>query len=357
MRNKLLAILISAFLVFFNAIQSSAQEKKILFIDSYHKGYEWSQDTNKGFCDAMLKFGYFDNEAQIKEFIDNDLVKTSRCIVKKLWMDTKRKSSKGEMEMIGLETYKSAKEFNPALIFLGDDNAAQFVGTKFLDTQTPVVFWGLNNTPLKYGLVDSMDKPGHNATGVYQSGYYVDSIALLMRIKPSIKRIAVLSDATTSGRSHYKAVEHLLRSGKISLELVETVATNSFEEWKNKALELQQRVDAFFIAQYSGLKDKNGDLVPNHEVMRWYLQHITIPETAGLGPFVKQGILCAADDSGYNQGYEAVVLANDILANGADPASTPPRTPRRGKLMVNERRAKMLGISISEDMGIEEIIN
>ncbi len=42
---------------------------------------------------------------------------------------------------------------------------------ELLDTAISVVFWGINGMPLKYGLVDRMDQPGHNVTGVWQSGY------------------------------------------------------------------------------------------------------------------------------------------------------------------------------------------
>jgi ABC-type uncharacterized transport system substrate-binding protein len=73
--------------------------------------------------------------------------------------------------------------------------------------------------------------------------------------------------------------------------------------------------------------------------------------------FVEQGILCTADDSGYKQGFEAVVIAHDILRKGANPATYPPRAPKRGALIVNKQRAKMLGITLNANMGIEEIID
>ena len=174
---------------------------------------------------------------------------------------------------------------------------------------------------------------------------------------PGVKTFAILSDDTSSGRSHTKKINYLARKGALSLKLKETVATSDYEDWKANALELQGKVDAFFLAQYSGLKDKQGKSVPAKDVTVWYMNNIKIPEAAVQGQFVKQGMLCSADDSGYNQGYEAVVIAHDILANGADPAVYHPRAPKRGPLMVNKKRAEMLGIKLTEDMGIEEYIN
>ena len=101
---------------------------------------------------------------------------------------------------------------------------------------------------------------------------------------------------------------------------------------RKKALELWESVDAFFIAQYSGLKDKNGRYVSTEEVSEWYLTHISVPpEAAVQGQFVKQGMLCSADDSGYKQGYEAAVMAHDFLANDVNPAHYTSRAPLIGK--------------------------
>jgi ABC-type uncharacterized transport system substrate-binding protein len=174
---------------------------------------------------------------------------------------------------------------------------------------------------------------------------------------PNVRTFAVLSDATASSRSHDKELEYLARKGSLPLKLVETVSTNDFETWQGKARELQKKVDAFFIAQYSGLKDERGNYVPPEDVARWYGENITIPEAAEQRQFVEEGMLCGADDSGYNQAYEAVAIAHDILHKGALPATYPPRAPKRGALMVNTSRAAALGISLTPDMGIEEIIN
>ncbi len=340
----------------YGASDNEPGKKRILVVSSYHSDYIWSRDTNNGFSAAMLKFGYFDNKNQIAEYTKNNYVETSMAVVRKVWMNSKRKTSTSEREEASLEIYKIAGEFNPDLIFLGDDNAANFVGRKFLDTDVPVVFWGVNNNPVKYGLIESKARPGHNVTGVYQSGYFAEGLELLKTISPELKTFAVLTVNTPTGRSHHKAIQHLYRKGVLPLNLVEVVATNDYEEWKKRALELQNKVDAFYVANNSGLKDKEGNYVPTEVVADWYVSHINKPE-ATVGTLAKQGLLCAAIDAGYNQGYEAVIMAHDILANGANPATYAARSPKRGPLIVNKRRAEMLGITLTEEMGIEEYVD
>ncbi len=340
----------------YGASEKASVKKRILVVDSYHKEYLWSQYTNEGFCAAMLKFGYFDNKGQSDEYTKNDYVETSTVITKKLWMDAKRKTSKKEMAVMTNEIMKIAKEYGPDLIFLGEDDAAEYIGDQYLDSGTPVVFWGINDTPVKYGLVDKEERPGHNVTGVYQTTYYKESLELLKKLVPTAKTFAVLSDATTTGRIFIKSIAYLSRKGELPFKLVDEVSTDKFDVWKKKALALQKKVDVFFVAQYAGMKDEDGNPVPDNKAAAWYLANIRIPEAAGFKHRVVQGMLCAADDSGFNQGYEAVVIAHDILAKGAKPAEYPPRAPKRGPLMVNKQRAKMLGITLTPDLGIEEYI-
>ncbi len=355
-------ILFALFVLTFFALNSTCPGKesspvRIIVIDSYHPAYQWSQDVNHGLCDALLAFGYLDNKEQVEAFTSKDYAESSKLVISRFWMDTKRKSSKEEQFNTAKEFTKLIKRFKPDLILLGDDNATNYVGNQFLDTEIPIVFWGVNNTPVKYGLVDSLEKPGHNVTGVYQKTYYKESLELLKKIVPHVKTFAVLSDDTTTGRIHNKAIEHLDRKSDLPVKLAGIVATNDYEVWKNKALELQDTVDAFFIASSNGLKDTKGTVVSNEEVAIWYLKNITIPEATGFRYRVEPGWLCAADDSGYNQGYEAVSIAHDILAKGFQTASYPPRTPKRGPLMVNRQRAQMLGITLTKEMGIEEYID
>ncbi len=339
------------------SISSRAETSKlrIIVVSSYHREYLWSQGTNRGFCDAMLKLGYFDTQKQVEEYTKNDYVESSRVIVKKLWMDTKRNSSRSKMAEAATEITRIAKAFQPDLLFLGDDNAANYIGNQFLDTEIPIVFWGINNTPVKYGLVDSLEHPGHNATGIYQSGYYVESLQLLKTLAPTATTFAILSDESETGRSHVKAIEFLASHDQLPLKLVESVMTSEFEVWKTKALQLQENVDAFFIAQYSALKDEGAKYVPPEEAAGWYLRHIHIPEATNQEQFVKQGMLCGADDSAYNQGYEAVLVAHDLLTTKTKPADYAPRAPKRGALMANQQRAAMLGIQLGPKTGIEQI--
>lgn len=317
---------------------------RIAVVSSYHPNYLWSQETNAGLIAALLEFRYLDNEDQGEQYTRDDYVESSRAVIKKWWMDTKRKSSRDEIKRAVERIVIDLERFRPDILLLGDDNAANHIANQYIDTELPVVFWGVNGTPLKYGLLDSIDRPGHNVTGIYQAGYLKEGIIALKALIPYIKTMAVLSDNSPTGRAKVKELERYARKDQLPVRIVETVVTNSVDTWKAKALELQHQVDAFFVLNHNTLKDATERPIDQLEVGAWYLRHINKPDISHEKQFVIEGMLCAVDDSGFKQGFEAVKVAHRILDNGEDPALIAAHAPARGPFIINLQRAEMLGI-------------
>ena len=272
-------------------------------------------------------------------------------------MDTKRKNSATDIARATSRIMKAIEEFGPDLVMLGDDNAANYIGSQLLDTDVPVVFWGINGLPLKYGLVDSMDAPGHNVTGVWQAGYHAESIKFLHQLVPDAKTFAILACDSETARPNVKQIQALAQRGELSLELVDVVMTNSYSEFKQRVLELAEQVDAFFVLNHDTFRDDQGNHVDMLTVGRWYLENVKKPEASHEDQFVREGMLLTANDSGFNQSYKAFEMAYDILEQGLNPSRMRTVTPQRGPLMVNRRRAEALGIDLSDQMDmIDEVV-
>ncbi len=351
-------------LVIFFAIEAAVfaaeqveERKKILIVSSYHREYLWSQDTQKGVCAGLIEYGFLDNVGQATDLTDLDYVKNASYIVKKIWMDTKRKNSRSDIGTMITNIVTSISKFKPDLILLGDDNAANYIGNQYIDSGLPIVFWGINGIPLKYGLIDSLAQPGHNVTGVYQAGYLTECLTFLKTIVPKAQTFAILSDDSPTGRSKAKELKRLSSEGKLPLKLKAMVVTNSFSEWKKRALELQSKVDSFFILNHNSITDDLGNSVDQLEIGSWYLRNIKIPECAHEKQFAQEGMLCVCDDSGYNQGYQAVKLANRILNGGENPADITIKAPPHGPFILNRERAKMLGIATGTINGVDQFID
>ncbi|MBT7072271.1 MAG: hypothetical protein HN975_15420 [Anaerolineae bacterium] len=333
------------------------RKKRIFVVSSYHSSYLWSQSTQKGLVEAMLNYGYLDSVQQADAFTKNDHVESSKAVIKKAWMDTKRKNNSQEIAETTVRIMRSIDAFEPDLVLLGDDNAANYIGNQLLDTPVPVVFWGINGLPLKYGLVESMDSPGHNVTGVWQAGYIEESLDFLKRLVPEVKTFAVLACDSETSRPRVKQIRHLARNGKLPLELVDEVVTNSFSAFKTRVLELATRVDAFFMLNHDTFRDDQGNHVDMLDAGKWYLEHVKKPEASPEAQFVREGMLASASDSGYNQSYKAFEMAFDILEQGLNPSRMRTVTPKQGPLIVNRIRAEILGISLDDKMDIiDEIV-
>ena len=355
-RNYLVAIVVGVCL--HSLAFGATALKRILVVSSYHSEYLWSQSTQRGLTAAMLKYRYLDSQQQADAFTRADHVESSRMVIKKEWMDTKRKNSQVDIAEAAQRILLAIRDFRPDLVMLGDDNAANYIGNLLLDTKTPVVFWGINGLPLKYGLIDEMDRPGHNVTGVWQQGYHKESLDLLKKIAPGAKTFAILACDSETSRPNVKRIQALAAEGKLPLKLVDAVVTNSFAEFKAKTTALSSKVDAFFVLNHDTMKDANGQYVDMLTVGRWYLENIKKPEASHEDQFVLEGMLLTANDYGYNQSYLAFEMAYDILEQGLDPGRMRVRSPGRGPLMVNARRARMLGLPLDGNKHlIEEMVD
>jgi ABC-type uncharacterized transport system substrate-binding protein len=203
-----------------------------------------------------------------------------------------------------------------------------------------------------------MDAPGRNVTGVWQSGYHKESLDLLKKIVPSAQTFAILACDSESTRPNVKLIEEMSARGALPLRLVDKAVTNSFEQWKERALDFAGRVDAIYMLNHDTLRDRDGNHVGYLTAGRWYLENIRIPEASHEDQFVLEGMLLTANDSGFNQGHLAFEMAHEILSRGLSPARMAVRTPERGPYMVNRQRARALGVDLEEVLYlIDELID
>lgn len=339
------------------SLDAAGLRTRIFIVSSYHPEYLWSQDTAAGVGKALVDFHFLDNKRQVDEFNTLFYVESSKAVVKKAWMDTKRKNSKAEIADATARIVNEIKVFDPDIILLGDDNATNYIGNHFIDTEIPVVFWGINGLPLKYGLIDSMEKPGHNVSGIYQKGFAKESLEYLVRLVPDIKTIAILSDDSETSRAKVKDLQSLAAKNLLTVRIQDVVITNSFSQWKDFALRIADQVDAFVVFNHNTLKDESGRSVDQLEAGAWYLKNIKKPECSDEKQFVLEGMLLVVDDSGFKQGYEAVKYAYEILKNHKPPSSLKVQSLGRGAVMVNRNRAAQLNIALENIGFVEEIID
>ncbi len=67
------------------------------------------------------------------------------------------------------------------------------------------------------------------------AGYHQESLELLHKLVPGAKSFAIIACDSETSRPNIKRLQSLANQGKLPLNLVDVVATNSFEEFKARA--------------------------------------------------------------------------------------------------------------------------
>jgi len=310
--------LISCFLFLALLFGCKGPDKKVLLIFSYHEDFEWVEEASLGVDEV---------------FLDKEL------FIEKFYMDTKRQTSEEWMAKVTKEAKKKIREFNPDLVIVFDDNACKLVAKEYIDKELPFVFCGMNGNPEDYGF------PAKNITGVVEREWLKGSADFIKEILPDIQTAAILLD---SSETALKTKARIDEEGGLPFESYEVYNINYFNEWQQTVLEMQDSVDAIGLFVYFTLKDTVGELSHDPEnVLSWTLMNNKLPEFAILDFTVEKGAMCGYTESGADQGKAAAEIAIKIL-DGESPENIPIKSLSEGIPLINESRAKELGVVIPD---------
>jgi ABC-type uncharacterized transport system substrate-binding protein len=202
----------------------------------------------------------------------------------------------------------------------------------------PIVFANVAD-PVGAGIVDSLARPGGNATGflLFEYGISAKWLELLKEIAPGVTRAAVLRDpAVASGLGQFGAVQAVAPSLGVELSPVNV----------RDAPEIERAVTAFarssnggLIVTSSGLTVVHRDLIvmlaARHQLpaVYWNRFYVTTGGLISYGPDLIDQIRRAA-------GYV------DRILKGEKPADLPVQAPNKYELVINLRTAKALGLEM-----------
>ena len=299
-------------------------KNKVLLVHSYHKEYEWVAQITRG-----VKRSFEKSDVELEVF----------------YMDTKRRSDEAWKQKQGQAADDVVEAWKPDVVIAVDDNAQQYFARYFVGKDHPqIVFCGVNAEPAAYGY------PAVNATGILERPYYAATLAMLKEILPESRRIAVITDnsPTSAGAVQY------MKKTKTAMEVVCWETPDTFEEWKECVLGIQDSADAVVTYMYHtvGQADSSNNMAPL-DVMRWTVEHSRIPLLGFFVFTVDDGGLCGMVESGIEHGREAGQIALGLL-DGKKASDFPVTTARHGQSMLNLDTAKRLGIQVPEHV-IEKI--
>ena len=218
-------------------------------------------------------------------------------------------------------------------------HGASTVGPLLQATRTVPIVFPVVIDPVAAGFVDSLARPGGNATGFMSIEYSMGGkwLELLKQIAPSVTRAAVLRDTTQGGGiSQFAAIQTGAPSFGMEVNPVNV----------RDAGEIERAVTAFSRAPNGGLVVASGSGVFRHRnlIITLAARH-KLPAVYSQRLFVAAGGLAAYGLDQIDQYRRAAGYVYRIL-KGERPADLPVQAPTKYDLVINLKTAKALGIVI-----------
>jgi putative ABC transport system substrate-binding protein len=202
----------------------------------------------------------------------------------------------------------------------------------------PIVF-AIVPDPVGAGFVESLARPGGNATGFVAFEYGLSSkwLELLKEIAPRVTRAAVLRDpALASGTGQFGAIQSVSSSLGVELSPINV----------RSAPEIESAIVEFARFQNGGLIVTANALVSAHRdlIVALAAKH-RLPAVYAARHFVSAGGLISYGPDFLDQFRRAAAYVDRIL-KGEKPSSLPVQSPTKYELIVNLKAAKALGMEI-----------
>jgi putative tryptophan/tyrosine transport system substrate-binding protein len=243
----------------------------------------------------------------------------------------------------GLGNAANVRKYAEELVALAPDvvlvSGASALAPLLQATRTlPIVFVAVAD-PVGAGFVESMARPGGNATGFIQFEYSLSGkwLELLKEIAPGVTRAAVLRDpAITAGVGQFAVIQSVASS--IGLD-VSPVNLRDAGEIERAVTALARLPNGGLIVTASALSLVHGALI-----LALAARH-KLPAVYPRRSFVAAGGLISYGFDALDQVRRAAGYVDRIL-RGEKPADLPVQAPTKYELAINLKTAKALGLEV-----------
>jgi ABC-type uncharacterized transport system substrate-binding protein len=278
--------------------------KKILYVNSYHEGYPWSDGIENG----------------LHEVLDGTGVE-----LKIVYLDTKQNPDVAFGQSSGLKAKTEIETFKPDVVIASDDNAQKYVIVPYYNgTDLPVIFNGVNWDASAYKFAD-------NVTGMIEVEL-PDQLINLLKVYAKGDRLGYITVDTETERKVVDIYNQRFFNGKLKPYWVKTQ-----DEFKDAFLAAQDEVDILFMGNNAG-----SDKWDEAEMKEFILENSTIP-TGSINDWMAPYTLLTLAKSAKEQGLWSAQAALSIL-DGKPASEIPLAENKKGELMVNLDMADKLAI-------------
>ena len=215
------------------------------------------------------------------------------------------------------------------------------LAAKAATSTIPIVFTS-GDDPRRYGLVESLNRPGGNVTGVswFSGELGPKRLEVLRELVPSAKTVAMLFNPKNAEAAH-QPVELERAARAFGMQFVAAPVSAPDEIAAAFAMMAQRRVDALVMAGDPSLTSWRTQIVAlaaRHAVPTIYLNR----DQAG-----PEGLLSYGNSLG--DAYRRAGTMTGRILRGIKPAEMPVDQATKFELVINLNTAKALGLTVSRE--------
>ncbi len=269
---------------------ASFQGKRILWIESYHEGFAWSDGIARG----------------IEKILDGTGVE-----LRVVHMDTKRHPSRSHAEKSAGDALNVLREFAPDVVMASDDNAQRYLVAPHLrGTGIPVVGGAINWDAGEYGY------PAPNMTCMVEVNL-LEQAKSMLRAFGQGGRFGYIAADSESERKNVQIYNARSFQGKLQGLLV-----SRFEDFPRAFSEVQARSDMLIMGGNGGIAGWD-----DAEARNFLHEHTRIP-TGSFDDYLAPYVIFTFAKEPEEQGEWMALTALRVLG-GESPANIPMVENRR----------------------------
>lgn len=245
-------------------------------------------------------------------------------------------NAEGDQSQVQTMSKKLVDNGNELLIGIATP-AAQ--GLANATTELPIIM-GAVTDPVGANLVTDLKNPGGNITGVSDQTPVADTVSLIKEITPDAKTIGVLY-SSNEDNSKIQVAEFKAAAEEAGYTVLEYAVASS-NELASTVEVASSKVDALFTPVDNTVASAFSTVVSVANKSK-------TPIFTSVEDMVEGGGIASVTLNQYDLGVATGKMAAKIL-DGANPADTPVQIFNEGTVVVNQKVAKELGITLSDEV-------
>ena len=206
----------------------------------------------------------------------------------------------------------------------------------------PIVFASVAD-PVGAGIVDSLARPGGNATGfmIYEYNPGAKWMELLKEIAPRVTRVAIIRNAANpAGLAQFATLQNAAQSFGVQASPINV----------RDAREIERGVEAFARSPDGGLVvTQSASATVYRDVIIAAAARHELPAVYALRYDATGGGLISYGPDIVDQFRQAAAYVDRVL-KGEKPADLPVQAPTKYQLMINLKTAKALGLTVPDSL-------